>query len=124
MRCSFISLLVMLLLCGCASKGPSLQQRQAYMAGQQQAIQAAQHPAQPQGPVVYFRGPVRNPVVPYTEGMTLSQALVSAYYTGFMNPLVVRIIRDGQVVVELKGIDLLHHEDAPLQAGDVVQVIE
>jgi hypothetical protein len=110
---------------GCVSEKKARDQaRQAYLAGQQQAMmQSAQRARLQQGPVVFVQGPVRNPVVPWEEGMTLSQAIVKAEYTAFMNPLLVRVIRNGQIAGEYKGIDLLHHEDMPLEDGDTVLIV-
>jgi hypothetical protein len=109
---------------GCVSnKKAQSEARQAYAQGQQQALQAQQHAQQPQGPVVFVQGPVQNPIVPWRDGMTLSQVIVDADYTAFMNPRLVRVLRDGQVVGELKGIDLLHHQDMDLQPGDNVVII-
>ena len=94
--------------------------RQAYLAGQQEAAKQwqAERPKE-----IMVRGPVRNPVVPWEEDLTVAKAIVDAEYTGFMNPVFVRVIRDGQMVEELKGIDLLHHQDFPLQPGDIVDII-
>jgi hypothetical protein len=106
---------------GCVSKkNEQLAARQAYIAGQQQAMQAAARIQQQQGPVVFVQGPVRNPMVRWEEGMMLSQAIVAADYTGFMNPGIIRVLRDGKVAGQLKGIDLLHHQDLGLEAGDTV----
>jgi hypothetical protein len=103
-----------------SKKQAQLQARQAYLAGQAQA--ARQWQAQ-QPPEVVVRGPVRNPVVPWTDGLTLAQAIVDADYTGYMNPMLIRVIRNGQLVEETKGIDLLHHHDFPLEPGDIVDVV-
>jgi len=111
---------------GCVSqKKAQMEARQAYLAGQEQATQAAMQARQQQqqGPVVFVQGPVRNPVVPWEEDMTLSQAIVAADYTAFMNPELIRVIRNGQVAGEFKGIDLLHHQDMALEAGDTVIVM-
>jgi hypothetical protein len=109
---------------GCvSSKRAKMEAGQAYVNGQQQALQAQQHAQQAQGPSVFLQGPVQNPVVPWRDEMTLSQAIVDAVYTGFMNPRLVRVLRDGQVAGELRGIDLLHHQDLALQPGDTVLII-
>jgi hypothetical protein len=113
--------LSVLVLAGCESKKDArLQAQQAYMAGQQQATKQWQetHP-----PEVVIQGPVRNPVLPYTEGLSLANAIVDANYTGFMNPVLIRVIRNGQVVSEMKGSDLLRHQDFPLEAGDIVSIV-
>jgi len=109
---------------GCVShKKAQMEARQAYIAGQEQAMQSALRARQQQGPVVFVRGPVRNPVVEWQEGMKLSQAVVDADYTGFMNPVLIRVLRNGQIVGEFKGIDLLHHQDMDLEDGDTVIIV-
>jgi len=116
-----IGIFAVLFLAGCVSKKQAdLQARQAYIAGQAQA--AKQWQSQ-QLPEVIVQGPVRNRVVPWTEGLTLAQAIVDADYTGFMNPMLVRVIRNGQIIEEMKGVDLLHHRDVPLEAGDIVDIV-
>jgi hypothetical protein len=116
-----IGILLLFVFAGCVSKNEAdMQARNAYLAGQAQA--AKQWQAQ-QPPQVVVRGPVRNPVVPWVEDLTLAKAIVDADYTGFMNPILVRVIRNGQIVEELRGIDLLHRQDFPLQAGDIVDIV-
>jgi hypothetical protein len=113
--------LLALLLAGCVSKKQAdLQAREAYMAGQAQAAKQWQSQQPPQ---VVVQGPVRNRVVPWTEGLTLAKAIVDADYTGFMNPKLVRVIRNGLMIEEIKGIDLLHGRDVPLEAGDIVNIV-
>ena len=97
-----------------------MQARQAYLAGQQQAAKQWQSQQPPQ---VVVHGPVRNSVVPWVENLTLAKAIVDADYTGFMNPVLVRVIRNGQMVEEMKGSDLLHRQDFPLEPGDIVDLI-
>jgi hypothetical protein len=117
----FIFVLTGLCLAGCVSKkAADSEARQAYMAGQAQAQKQWQAERPPE---VVVRGPVRNPVVPWTEDLTLAKALLDADYTGFMNPHFIRVIRDGQMVQELRGIDLIHGQDFPLAAGDIIDVI-
>jgi hypothetical protein len=115
-----LSLLV-LLLTGCVSRKESeMQARQAYLAGQQQAARQWQSERPPE---VAVQGPVRNPVVPWVDDLTLAKAIVDADYTGFMNPIFIRVIRNGQMIEEMRGIDLLHHQDFPLEPGDIVVVV-
>jgi hypothetical protein len=116
-----IGIFAVLFLAGCVSKKQAdLQARQAYMAGQAQAAKQWQSQRPPE---VVVRGPVRNPVVPWTEGLTLAKAIVDADYTGYMNPHFVRVIRNGLMIEEMKGIDLLHHHDVPLEPGDIVDIV-
>lgn len=122
MRRWFIILLSLICVVeGCVSKREAdLQRREGYLAGQQQAGQQLQGPASPR---VMVQGPVRNPVVPWEDGLTLAKAIVDADYTGFMNPVLIRVIRNGQMVEELRGIDLLHHQDFPLEPGDIITIV-
>ena len=109
------------LLTGCETKKEArLEAQQAYMAGQQQATKQLQLQ---QPPVVILRGPVRNNTVPWEDGLGLAKAIADAEYTAFMNPLAIRVIRNGAVVSEMKGIDLLHHQDFPLEPGDIVDIV-
>jgi hypothetical protein len=122
---NFFGILFLLLLGadGCVTKHEQMMQaQQAYQAGQQAGTQsaAAQAIAAPSGPTIALRGPVQHPVLPWSDGLTLSQAIVDADYTGFMNPVLIRVIREGQVVDECKGIDLLHGHNVPLEAGDLI----
>lgn len=92
------------------------------MAGQQAGAQrAAAEAVVPAGqPIITLHGPVQHSVLPWIDGLTLSQAIVDADYTGFMNPVLIRVLRQGQVVDECKGVDLLHGHDIPLESGDVI----
>jgi hypothetical protein len=109
---------------GCVSqKKAKMEARAAFVSGEQQAMQARIHAQEAQGPVVFLQGPIQNPVVQWRENMTLSEAIVDANYTAFMNPRLVRLIRGTQVVGELKGIDLLHHQDLDVQPGDTIIII-
>ncbi|HZM02663.1 MAG TPA: hypothetical protein VFC44_06540 [Candidatus Saccharimonadales bacterium] len=118
----FTGFLFLAILCaaGCVTKKEeAMRARQAYMAGQQPGPppQAALPPGEP---FVLLRGSVQHPALPWTHGMTLANAIVAADYTGFMNPILVRVIRQGQIVDECKGVDLLHGHDFPLESGDII----
>jgi hypothetical protein len=70
--------------------------------------------------VVWFRGLVRQTRVPWVEGLTLSQALAAAQYTGALDPSVILVIRQGQVY-RIDPKRLLRGEDDPeLLPGDQV----
>ena len=78
--------------------------------------------AQGQGPCITVNGEVRNRFVPWSEGMTLAQALIAADYCGAADP--------GQIIVVHNGIarrielqQLLSGNDIPLQPGDIVQLM-
>ena len=109
-----------LLLTGCASKSSAKKrEQQAFLMGQQQGI-AAQSAAQQ--PFVSFRGAVRHARVPWTENMTLTQALAAAEYTGTLDPRTIKVIRQGQVhFVNPKAL-LRGQDDPELLPGDIVEV--
>jgi hypothetical protein len=109
---------------GCVSeKKAKLEAMQAYAAGQEQASQAAIQAQQQEGPVVFVQGLVNRPVVQWEEGMKLSKAIVTAQYTGIMDPRLIQVLRNGQIVGEFKAIDLLNRHDMDLEAGDTVVVV-
>ena len=117
--------MIFLGLCGCESRREARdQQRAAFLAGQQQAFAQQQALLQAAHPGVTVRGLVENPFVPWSEGLTMSKAIVAAHYTGFMNPTIVRVVRNGQVVQQFEGVDLLRGHDVPLQPGDVVDLAQ
>src|SRR5271155_2184006 len=100
MRAALVGILLAVVMSvGCVSKKRAEDEaRRAYQRGQQEAFQADERAARmKRGPVVFVQGPVRNPEVPWEEGMKLSQAIVAAEYTAFMNPRVVRVLRNGQL---------------------------
>jgi hypothetical protein len=115
---SFLALVVALT--GCTSQARAkANAQQAYVAGQQQAA-ALQREAME--PAVWFKGPVRNPRVPWTEDLTLAQALLVADYTGLSNPFKIDVIRQGKRHSINVG-RLLRGTDNPLmEPGDVVEI--
>ena len=111
-------LLFALALAGCTTKSSARSQaRAAYAAGQQQALERV---LQSRNSVTVI-GTVRNPLVPWTEDLTLARALVAADYYARGNPREIIIVRNGQpLTVDPKR--LLQGEDVPLEAGDVVNI--
>jgi hypothetical protein len=67
-------------------------------------------------------GPVETPRVPWTEELTLANALVAAGYTGRGSPKQLVIIRVGQQPIVVDPQQLLKGEDVPLQAGDIIDI--
>jgi molybdopterin converting factor small subunit len=109
---------------GCVSKSKAdAKARAAFLAGQQQAVMRVQQAqTQGQGPSVTVNGEVRNHVVPWTEGLTLANALVAADYLGAADPGQILIVHNGRATrVEAK--QLLSGVDIPLQPGDIVQLM-
>jgi hypothetical protein len=105
---------------GCASKeNQRAEWQKAFLAGQQQA----QQQAQAQQPSVTIRGPVKRPVVPWSEGLTLARALVLAEYYGFTDPRNILITRQG-TVYQVSPRKLLNGlEDPELEAGDIIELV-
>jgi len=112
-----------LVMTGCASKpdaAAKLREHEAFLKGQQQALGAMQ---QAQQPVVWFRGLIRNSRVPWTEELTLARALLAAEYTGTLDPISIRVIRQGQTyAIDIKAL-LRGQDDPPLEPGDIVEVL-
>jgi protein involved in polysaccharide export with SLBB domain len=104
---------------GCVTRTKARADAQAaFIAGQQQAMAGIQRT---QGASVTIIGPVRNPIVPWTEDMTLAKAILAADYTGPTDPNDIVIMRNGRAI-KVDPNQLLNGEDVPLQTGDVVQI--
>ena len=118
------SLLLAAMFAGCVSKKKAdAQARAAYLAGQRQAaIRMQQAQTQSQGASVTINGEVRNHVVPWAEGMTLSQALVEADYLGAADPGQILIVRNGRAT-RIEAKQLLSGAVILLQPGDIVQLM-
>jgi hypothetical protein len=104
---------------GCETKGRArLQAEQAYVAGQEQALEQSR----PKPAMVTVNGPVRNSTIPWTEELTLAKAVLAADYTGYLRPRFFRVTRNGETQ-EIKSSALLAGQDMPLEAGDVIEVV-
>lgn len=103
---------------GCVSKTTAkLNAQQAFIAGQQQAMMTMQA----NKTTVQVHGNVKNTVIPWTEGLTMAQAIVAAEYQGAHDPRSVIIVRKG-TGTEIKAAELLQGHDEPLQAGDLIEI--
>jgi hypothetical protein len=128
--CSIL-LLLCLALSGCASKvSNQMQIRRAYAAGEQAAraqMQQAQQsqPALPTpdsaDPQIRIFGPVRNPVLPWSEGLTLARAFVEAEYQKPNTPVAITIYRNNEPL-HVDPQRMLQGEDFPLFPGDIVYI--
>src|SRR5262245_22380943 len=113
------ALLLSLVLTGCVTKGSAQRgAEKAAIATQQSALAAQAN----QEPAVWFRGDVRNQRVPWTEGLTLTQALLAAHYTWNWDPRVITVTRQGQVYPVSPRRLLRGQEDPLLEPGDLVEV--
>lgn len=109
---------------GCVTKAKAkAQARAAYLAGQQEAtIRSQQNQNRTQGGTVQINGPVRNPAVPWTQGLTLMKAIVAAEYGGATDPAEILILRRG-VATRVDVQKLLGGKDFPLLPDDVVSLV-
>jgi hypothetical protein len=132
-RFSFVIFVLALTAFGCAnhSKDKSdAQIRRAYAAGaaaaqlQMQQSQTQQPMTPPTGdPQVRVLGAVRNPVLVWSEGLTLARALVLAEYQRNTAPASITIYRNNQpLVIDPQAV--LNGTDYPLFPGDMVYIQE
>jgi hypothetical protein len=113
---TIVTLLLAVALAGCTTKSAAKQQaREAFASGQRQGL------AEGQRVNIRVLGPVRNPEIPWTDGLTLAQAIAAAETANRGVPKAIFLIRKG----ERGFIDpkvLLRGEDVPLEPGDTVEV--
>ena len=103
------------LVTGCTSKSKARAQAQnAYLAGQNAALQST---LQTTGVTVI--GPVQNTHVPFVAGLTLAQALATAYYTGPGTPSQIILTRKGEDAT-LDPNDLDRAAQFMLEPGDLI----
>jgi hypothetical protein len=106
--------------CGCVTRSQAdAQARAAYLAGQKAALASIAG----QGQGVAFVGPVQYSNVPWVEGLTLSQAITTANYTGHRNPKTITITRQGEAI-SISPRDLLYGHVVPLEPGDTITIRE
>ena len=109
-----------ILISGCTTRSQArAQARDAYLAGQNAALQQSQ--AQASMPSVTVLGAVQNSHVPWVAGLTLAQAVATANYLDSHDPKQIIITRDGESAT-LKAAVLFNGAVVPLEAGDVVEL--
>jgi hypothetical protein len=129
-----LGLILALAVGGCANKAKTQEQiRRAYIAGaqaareQMQQAQAQAPPSAPQPmpsttqPQVRVLGSVRNPVLPWSEGLTLAHALVQAEYEKSIPPSAITIFRNNEPL-QINVQQVLQGADYPLFPGDIVLI--
>ena len=72
--------------------------------------------------MVRVEGQVRNPVVPWQEGITLARALLAADYSGLFDPRRISILRDHQSYPVNVRKFLRGEDDPELLAGDIIRL--
>lgn len=113
------ALLIAALAAGCTTDSQArAQARAAYLAGQNAALRQQ---LQAQTPGVTVNGPVKNPRVPWVDGLTLAQAIATADYLDSHPPKTITITRDGESA-SLDPKVLLDGTDIPLEQGDVIEI--
>ena len=122
MKIFFVILLFALAVCGCTTRSTArLKEQNAFLAGQNMALQQQQAQAASQMPGVTVVGQVQNARVPWVAGLTLAQAVATANYIGKDDPKQIIITRSGQSAA-LDPKDLLNGTYFPLEIGDVIEL--
>ena len=67
------------------------------------------------------RGDVRNPVIPWTEDLTLARAILAADYVGRWDPHSINLIR-GRRSKRFSTSMLLAGADTDLEPGDIIEI--
>jgi hypothetical protein len=117
--CVCCGVLLALGLPACTSRSKAkAEARAAFAAGQQQAMMRVQ---QNQAPNVTVHGAVRNPLIPWTEGLTVAKAIVAAEYFGRRDPQEIIVVRKGQGL-RVDPKQLLNGTDPRLEAGDIMEI--
>ena len=113
------SLVLALAAAGCASKSKADAKAHAtFLAGQQQAV-SRMYDLERTG--IRMIGPVQNPLIAWTEDLTLAEAIVAAGYVGARDPRQIIIVREGQPI-RVDPNQLLRGGDLPLQPSDIVEL--
>lgn len=107
---------------GCSSEAKKRKERMAFLAGQRAAALEFYQKQQQQAASVTVIGEVRQQTIPWTEELTLAQALLQAQYIGRREPRQIIFIRRGESVVLQP--QQLHHGagDELMEPGDVVEL--
>jgi hypothetical protein len=127
--------MIFLLACGCAGKskrkaeiqrayasGAMTAQAQMQQARQAQMMQQSTPQALPSTePQVRILGSVRNPVLSWSEDLTLARALVLSDYEKSTAPSLITIFRNNQPL-QIDPQRVLQGEDYPLFPGDIVYI--
>jgi hypothetical protein len=116
---AFLVLILALPLCGCMTKSKAkAEARAAYFAGQQRGFAQMQEAQRTNIRVI---GPVQNPEITWTNGLTLAQVVAAANYTGRSDPKDIFIYRQRErLYFDPKA--LLNGKDLPLEPGDTVEI--
>jgi|ERR1041384_3170082 protein involved in polysaccharide export with SLBB domain len=115
----FVSIPLVFALAGCTTKSQAQRQaREAFLAGQQQGLARA---TDAQRVNIRIIGPVKQPEIAWTEGLTLAQAIATAGYTASGDPKGIFIDRK-RLRIPFDPQALLQGKDLPLEPGDTIEV--
>ena len=104
---------------GCTTRSKaSAQARAAFVAGQRAGIAQADDARRTSIRVV---GPVRQPEIAWTEGLTLARVVAAAGYSEARDPRSIVVIRQREQI-PFDPQALLRGEDLPLEPGDTVEI--
>lgn len=104
---------------GCASTSKARAKADAESrAAQQQALRLEEARKRS----ISFTGPVVNPLVPWTEGLTLGQAMGAAGWRSKNDPRLIILTR-GQEIVTMTPEHALQAAGEPVQPGDHVDML-
>jgi hypothetical protein len=104
---------------GCVTKSQAdAEARAAYLAGQKAAYETI---GATQTNIVVL-GAVQKHEVPWVVGLTLTQAIATAQYTGTHDPEVI-LLKRNSAETQIDPGQLLNGKDVPLQPGDVISVV-
>jgi len=110
---------------GCASKTTrqmnALNAQQAYLAGQNAAMQQQLARQESPFPTVSIIGHVQNTIVPYVVGLTLTQAIATANYLDSQDPQQITITRQGSIST-FDAQSVLSGPPVILQPGDTIEI--
>ena len=71
---------------------------------------------------VIVKGNVRHPVLPWTDELTVTRAIVQAEYVGHRKPITISIMRQGERLFVDPARLLLGIIDPWLEAGDILEL--
>jgi len=71
---------------------------------------------------VIVKGNVRYPVLPWTDDLTVTRAIVQAEYVGFRRPYTISIMRQGERLFVDPARLMLGIIDPWLEAGDILEL--
>jgi hypothetical protein len=114
-----------LLAAGCVGRSKSEERaRQAFIEGQRAgATLNAQQSQTPQAKFVTVLGEVRNPTIPWTEGLTLAQAIAQAWHTGVRSPRAIVLRHGDESATFNPNFVVQNGNEIPVEPGDVIELV-